>query len=596
MRKLHLKIAAFCTLLFLTFFALSSSAQITEAEKNTALDLVNRNKSVIGLNASELENSVVTATYIAPTGLRMVFLQQTFKGILVHNQIHVLAFRGDQVVSIAGNRVAAIEKKINSTSYTPSISVQDAVLASLSESKISTMGLRGSLANPSLNAMNKLDFGRLGVVYENITAELKWMPVSEQEWKLAWEILVTPERTDDAWMISVDALNGSIIGKTNITVYDNWGKAIHDIPFNYVMNRAPVERNLEYQVPLINSATYLVIKYPAESPQHPGGTASLHTDPWTWTPGNASTLKWHSDGTDYNITRGNNVWATEDRTAANQNTGLPATSSTPDPLTFNFPPDYTVAPTTPAFQQFAITNLFYWNNFLHDVHYVYGFDEVSGNFQTNNLGRGGVGNDNVSALAQSGAGTNNANFLTLPDGQRGRMRMYLFTAPNPDRDGDLDNGVMCHEFGHGISNRLTGGPATAGSCLSNAEEGGEGWGDYYALMFTTNWATATVNDGPIPRAMGTYVLNQPTSGAGIRNYRYSTDMAVNPLTYASMGVPPIGTEVHNIGEIWCMALWEMTWSIIQQTNTINPNIMNPSGAGGIGGNSIALKLVLEGMR
>ena len=352
----------------------------------------------------------------------------------------------------------------------------------------------------------------------------------------------------------------------------------------------------EEKTPIINGASYLVVKYPAESPQHPGGTAAVHTDPWTWAPGNATTLKWHSDGTtDYTISRGNNVWATEDRAAANQNSGLAASSTTPDPLTFNFPPDYTVAPTTPAFQQFAITNLFYWNNLLHDVTYQYGFDEPSGNFQANNLSRGGLGNDHVMALAQSGAGTNNANFLTPNDGGRGRMRMYLFTAPNPDKDGDLDNGVVCHEFGHGISNRLTGGPANS-SCLQNAEQGGEGWGDYNALMLTTNWATATINDGPIPKAMGTYVLNQTTAGAGIRLFRYSTNMAVNPLTYASMGVAPVGTEVHNTGEIWCMMLWEMTWEIIQQTGVINPDLLNPAGAGGVGGNSIAFKLVTEGMR
>jgi hypothetical protein len=35
------------------------------------------------------------------------------------------------------------------------------------------------------------------------------------------------------------------------------------------------------------------------------------------------------------------------------------------------------------------------------------------------------------------------------------------TPPAKKRDGDLDNGVMCHEYGHGISNRLTGG----GTCF-----------------------------------------------------------------------------------------------------------------------------------
>jgi hypothetical protein len=60
-------------------------------------------------------------------------------------------------------------------------------------------------------------------------------------------------------------------------------------------------------------------------------------------------------------------------------------------------------------------------NSLHS----YGFDEVSGNFQQHNFGRGGAENDAVIANAQDGSGYNNANFMTPPDGQNGRCRMYV---------------------------------------------------------------------------------------------------------------------------------------------------------------------------
>ncbi len=50
---------------------------------------------------------------------------------------------------------------------------------------------------------------------------------------------------------------------------------------------------------------------------------------------------------------------------------------------------------------------------MHDLFYKYGFNEESGNFQENNLGRGGKGNDAVIANAQDGAGYNNANFATV---------------------------------------------------------------------------------------------------------------------------------------------------------------------------------------
>jgi extracellular elastinolytic metalloproteinase len=57
-------------------------------------------------------------------------------------------------------------------------------------------------------------------------------------------------------------------------------------------------------------------------------------------------------------------------------------------LDFDFPIDLTQAPLT--YQSAAITNLFYWNNLMHDVWYQYGFDDASGNFQQNNYGRGGA--------------------------------------------------------------------------------------------------------------------------------------------------------------------------------------------------------------
>lgn len=69
----------------------------------------------------------------------------------------------------------------------------------------------------------------------------------------------------------------------------------------------------------------------------------------------------------------------------------------------------------------AVTQLFYTSNMVHDLYYRYGFDEVSGNFQQHNFGRGGRENDAVIANAQDGSGFNNANFMTPPG-----KSIYLF--------------------------------------------------------------------------------------------------------------------------------------------------------------------------
>lgn len=58
------------------------------------------------------------------------------------------------------------------------------------------------------------------------------------------------------------------------------------------------------------------------------------------------------------------------------------------------------------------------------------------------------------------------------------MRMYVWNGAEPWRDGDLEAGIVIHEYAHGISTRLTGGPMNSG-CLAWGESGGmgEGWGD-----------------------------------------------------------------------------------------------------------------------
>ncbi len=81
------------------------------------------------------------------------------------------------------------------------------------------------------------------------------------------------------------------------------------------------------------------------------------------------------------------------------------------------------------------------------------------------------------------------------------------------RDGDLENGIIIHEYGHGVSNRLTGGLKTM-NCLTGNEQAGEGWSDYLAITLLLNPA---LDDPNGPRGMGPYALFQPNrQGNGIR--------------------------------------------------------------------------------
>lgn len=155
------------------------------------------------------------------------------------------------------------------------------------------------------------------------------------------------------------------------------------------------------------------------------------------------------------------------------------------------------------------------------------------------------------------------------------------------KDSDLDNGIIAHEYGHGISQRLAGGPNNV-NCLNNFEQMGEGWSDWFGLMLTIEPG----DQGADPRGIGTYVSSQPTIGQGLRPAPYSTDFAVNPFTYgASNNVGQI-SEPHGIGFIFATVLWDLNWALIDQYGGIpDPNLHT-----GTGGNNIAMNLVIEALK
>src|SRR5258705_9610992 len=253
------------------------------------------------------------------------------------------------------------------------------------------------------------------------------------------------------------------------------------------------------------------------------------------------------------VTTGNNVEAYLDTNAdnapdANNSSGLSNGHASAANQDFTFPFSTAVDPRTQ--QAAVVTNLFYFNNIMHDFSYGLGFTETARNFQTNNFGRGGTGNDSVRAEAQDGSGTNNANFATPPDGQRPRMQQFLFTAPTPDRDSSVDGDVVFHEYGHGISNRLIGNGSTA---LSGTQSGamGEGWSDY--------WAITINNDG----AVGEYVVNNTI---GIRRAAYTVPAAAVHNSYADVCAG--GCEVPNDGEVWAATLWDLRTTLGKATTDL----------------------------
>ncbi|MBI1306070.1 MAG: T9SS type A sorting domain-containing protein [Bacteroidetes bacterium] len=659
------------------------------------------------LKSTDVQNLEITDQHLDKTGIQFLYIRQQLAGRPVFPGVATLAMKGDSVVHIASRLIANLSYYSTEFKSTPN-DIQS-VLHEWNHS-----------FPDSLNVISSGSY-QWRIVDEK-SAEYpieisQGFQISDEKLIPAYRVFWVTKGASHSYEIFINAGTSEIISAIDLVVSCSFDNK----PANNVGLLVTPNVNLTEQTQATES--YNVFPWPVESPNH--GNRSVVTSPAD----NASSpFGWHDDngaaGAEYTITRGNNVWARDDKD--NNDTG----GSSPDggsSLTFNAPFDINNSATLEL--DAATINLFYWNNLMHDVWYHYGFDDAAGNFQQNNYGRGGTGNDFVFADAQDGSGTNNANFNPLPEGQNPRMQMYLWatagqekmrvTSPSQiqgvyaivqagfgnkklsktpvsgklvlvndgtasptlacsplqnstdisgniaviDRggcnfddkvlyaqnagaiavvminnvsgsaivmggdatnvnipsvmiskadgdllkstmstnsvvvklydstggstfyyDSDFDNGVICHEYTHGISTRLTGG-ASNSSCLSNQEQMGEGWSDFVALVMTVEPG----DQGTDKRGIGTYVIGEPTSGNGIRPYPYSTDMNLNPVTYADVKLNQF-TVPHGVGSIWCSMLWDLYWAFVDQYGYDNDIYT------GTGGNNMAMQLMTYGLK
>jgi len=657
-----------------------------------------------GLTGADLNGLRVTDQYTdAHNGVTHVYLRQTHRGIAVSGaNVNANIGRDGSVLSVGQELIGNLAAKANGN-------VPGTTAGEAARSAGKHLGLKAGETAAADNG-----------------ATLVYQPVESGAVRLAWELSAEQAAGDHDWVVTVDASTGAVL--------DQYDTVDHDTASGIVaaIARPAAPSVLSTTAPTVDDgSSYNVFALPLGSPSD--GDRTIVSNPANAL---ASPFGWHDTngvaGAESTLTIGNNVDAYADRSDDNQ----PDPGSRPDGgagLDFDFAIDLDKQPidSQPAY----VTNLFYWNNIVHDVAYQYGFTEAAGNFQLNNYNRGGLGNDYVRAEAQDGNGRNNANFNTPVDGQRPRMQMFewrssagnpiVVTAPaaaagtyfgpmagfgaslvetgpisgqivyvndgvaapaqpgglpgtvndgcepftvaagqipmvdrglcnftvkvknaqnagapfaivvnnNPQpasamagadntitipsvmisqadgatfkanqpltatisdgtggvplRDSDFDNGVIAHEYTHGISNRLTGGPATV-ACLNNVEQMGEGWSDFMALVLT-----ATASDtATTARGIGTYVSFQPATGAGIRPTPYSTDTVVNPSSYDSLKDLANITTPHGIGYTWATMLWESYWNLVAK-HGFNSDIYQ---AWHTGGNNLALQLVMDGLK
>ncbi|GGU20797.1 M36 family metallopeptidase [Nocardioides albus] len=684
------------------------------------------------LTKSDVDELTVASAYVSEdSGVTHVTLSQRQRGLEVFGAYATVNVAADGEVLFVG------ESLVGGLADTSGRTDLDAVAAARSASERLDIGRpRGvRVTSQPKGQSRKTVLSGGGVSDDPIPARVGWQPTADGL-RMAWQLVLDDPDNASLWNTTVDAQTGGVLKVEDWTSHDTVTDLSHRLgrsaPAGSPRVATEARRAMDGSPdPVEDGATYRVVT--GESPLE--GPRALVSNPADST---ASPHGWHDTdgepGAEHTTTDGNNVAAYLDENGDNNRDQTWVVDGGED-LTFDAEAD--LDGHAQNYRDAAVTNLFYWNNIVHDIAYGYGFDEAAGNFSANNYGRGGAGGDAVLAEAADGAGVNNANFASpaVDGSEQPRMQMYLWpgdqfgaqnqvvvdgvgsfdaswsrfapaptsegvtadtlvhggtgcdagqypqTLPsqpwtavvdsgsNPEsmctfqqrgqvaqelgaaavivavasedlvvvdgplsgprveipmvsvtqsdgatikasagdvavtvrqhpdhpgiRDGDLDAGIIVHEYAHGISTRLTGGPTV--NCLGGDEQAGEGWSDFLALAMLLDPA---VDDPDGPRGVGGYVTyGTDRHSAGIRPAPYSRDMTIQPFTYDSIKTKGWldGSTLkapHGIGHGWAAVLWDMTWDLIDK-HGFNPDVYDEWSTGG---NNRAIQYVIEGLK
>lgn len=544
---------------------------------------IEQTASQYDLSESDIQDWIITAQHTSKqSGITHVYGIQQFEGIEVHNATFGLHFfNQNKVVAFDTKFISDLSDKISSSNRSASVSAEQALDLAAKELGITSEVKLETLSAPE--GINRKQTIKSEQISETpITAKLMYFAINSSEIVLTWDLYIKELDGLHAWSLKIDANTGKIIHQQDMALncYEHEHDVVglkHDVDMGHtdkVVRYGPLEETVLTGPPV---GIYNVFPLPIENPYY--GVRSVVTDVHDT---NASPYAWHdtngSPGPEYSITRGNNIYAFEN----GDNPGFSPNGGAS--LDFDFPWN-PIWSTSNQSESAAVTNAFYWANIMHDISYQYGFDEASGNYQENNYGNGGVGTDYVNVEIQTvlscGATWTAENEGTSP---KIDLRIGGPNCPTPGlewHDGAFDNLVIVHEYAHGIGFRLVGGPNDIYAYV-NPESPTEGISDWFGMMMT-------MEPGDMPtdsRTIASWLLAD-SSGPGLREYPYTTDMSINPKTYKD--IAPWG-GFHKGGEVFAALLWELTWNLIDQYG-FDPDFYN-----GTGGNNIALQLVIESLK
>jgi len=527
------------------------------------------------LNEKALEWQLVRQHISSSSKIHHIYYQQSIGGVLVRGTESSIHRSSTGKILSESNQFVPDISEFKTSTLTDVIAPRDALETVISEFDyypISEFQLLEALGENE----NRAVFSNAGVSQRKIPVVLAYAPNKQGSYSLVWEVTILEMDYGRLMNYEVNALTGVLLKSQDYMLRCLTDDVLNEPKLNYNLN---LYDRPNYKVPTeettICEVCYEVFAIPLASPYD--GERTIVQDP---ADAIASPFGWHDtdgeSGAESFLTQGNNAFVSEQGDHRGYRT---SGGELLDFTGFPFQPNFTLESQS---EDAALTNVFYWNNMVHDIMYQYGFDELSNNFQKRNYSVSGQSGDFLEARVQGKHGCN----AFYVSGAGGVQRPIAILSICEDKDAAFDTTVIIHEYGHGIVERLIGDTAF---CLKSEEQMTEGWADYFGVLLTMSEDDLSGDRRPIAN----YFFGQGANGRGIRRYPYSADFNENPQTYG--GLESSG-GAHGVGSVWASMLWEMTWALIDR-HGFDSNLYNFTGdINQDAGNVMALAIVIESMK
>ncbi len=286
-----------------------------------------------------------------------VYLVQVVNGLEIFGTGINLAFLPGGRVSGNSHRLTVVDG-IAINSSTPVISAPQAIGIVADNLGITTRSV------PVVKHHTKSGipvYSKEDISLQDIPADLGYLYASSGEYRLTWKLQIESKQHGELYQSFVDATNGQPIANDKLTLHCSFEDG-------YMSNDASCidQSNLsseKFEAPpdmVITGGQYRVLPLTIESPGHGDFQLVTGIDDLL-----ASPFGWHDNdgiaGNEYTTTRGNNVHAFLDR---NWDYAPDGDLDGGPGLLFDFP--YNPADEPSGNQDVALTNLFFWNNLMHD--------------------------------------------------------------------------------------------------------------------------------------------------------------------------------------------------------------------------------------